>query len=138
MSITIEVDSDLALQDHEQLGADIAFREHRFVLDVVASDHQAVDACELLQRQRAEKRYPLERDQFFHVFTGPTGSRFGSLLDPLISMALEHLQLGVRQATCRPQVEGFGIEKPRQRPSEPARAEVQQRLLALSPGLWLA
>src|ERR1700694_3477415 len=58
-SFMVEMYADLTLQDTAELGADVPLREDRFALGVGPSHHEAIDAGQLLKRQRAEQRHLL-------------------------------------------------------------------------------
>jgi hypothetical protein len=90
----VEVDADLALDDHVKLGADVAAAEDRLALDVVTRDHEPVDARQLLERQRAEQRHPFQRDQLFHVVIESLRRRLRRLADPFVRMGGQSRELG--------------------------------------------
>ena len=87
-------------------------------------DHEAVDARELLQGQRAEQRHPLQRDELLHMFTESVRRSFRRFADPLVGVLRERFELGMRQGTCQDGIERLRFEQPCQRSGEPTRAEV--------------
>ena len=120
----VDVDPDLAVDDHIQLGADITFAEDRFALDVVSRDHQPVDAGQLLERERAEQGHLLQGDELFHVFIESVGCRRRCLADPPVGMSREGFELRMGRRPRQHRIEGLRFEQPRQRAGEPAGAEV--------------
>src|ERR1700674_4360133 len=101
VTVVVEMNADLALENNVQLRADVALAEDRLALDVVPRHHQAIDARELFESEGAEQRNALERDQLFHALAWTAGSRISGLLDPLVGMVRECFELGMSQRASR-------------------------------------
>ena len=123
-SVAVQVDADLAFDDKEELRACVALAEHRLALHVVARDHQAIDARQLVEGERAEERHPLQRDQLFHLLIQSVHRRFRRFANPPVGMSGKPFELGLRQGTRQNRVERIRLEQAGQWGGQPTRAEV--------------
>src|SRR6266581_8938660 len=108
----IEVNADLPVDNDVELRADITAAEHGLAFRVMPRDHQPVDARELIERERAEERDLLQRDQLFHVVIESVDCRLRRLAYPLVRVFRELFEIRVRQRPSEDGVERIRFEKP--------------------------
>src|SRR5579872_827363 len=94
-SRAVEMNAHLALDDDIKLGAGVTLAEDRLAFDVMTRDHQTVDRGQLVERERAEERHLLQRDQLFHLLIESVDCGFGGLANPLVRMGGQGLELRV-------------------------------------------